>query len=86
MVWMLDCDIIIAECLSTRQLILLRISFCICMYICPSCVGVLIFCMRCAPAVLSGVRAASLVPRPSRPPTNIMYDYFYSAQKAGRSG
>ena len=23
----------------------------------------------------------SLVPRPSRPPANIMHDYFYSAQK-----
>ena len=28
----------------------------------------------------------SLVPRPSRPPTNIMRNYFYSAQKVGRSG
>ena len=28
----------------------------------------------------------SLVPRPSRPPANIMRDYFYSVRKAGRSG
>ena len=30
--------------------------------------------------------SSSLVPRPSRPPVNIMRDYFYSARKAGRSG
>ena len=28
----------------------------------------------------------SLIPRPSCPPANIMRNYFYSAQKAGRSG
>ena len=56
------------------------------MYVCPSCLGMLIFCTRCVPAFLSGVHAASLAPRPSRPPVNIMYDYFYSAQKVGRSG
>ena len=54
---------LIAEHLSVRQLILLCVSFCVCMYVCvcPSCLGMLIFCTRYTPAVLSSVRLASLL-------------------------
>ena len=47
-----------AEHLSVRQLILFHISFCICMcnilcmYVCISRLGMLIFCARRAPAIL----------------------------------
>ena len=42
---------IIAERFSVRQLNLLHFSFCVClyvcMYVCPSRLGMLIFCKRC---------------------------------------
>ena len=37
-------NLIIAERLSARQLIQLRISFCVCMYVCRSRFGMLILC------------------------------------------
>ena len=42
--------------------------------------------MTIAATVLSYEYLNNLVPRPSCPPTNIMHNYFFSAQKAGRSG
>ena len=51
---------LIAERLNARQLILLRISFCVCMYGCPSRVGMLILCTWHTPVVLSGMHAAAL--------------------------
>ena len=39
---------LIAEHLSARQLILLHISFCVYMYVCPSRLGMLIFYTQCA--------------------------------------
>ena len=62
---------------SLRQLIItliiLCISFSVCMYVCPSCLGMLIFCIQCALKVWRAHGRAIVVSRPQGTSTRVWW-------------